>query len=280
MRQLLKHLRQRRHISTYRKLLDQTGIELEHPLVSQLYESLVLRGDWPLVERLLRALSDEGLFDHYIHSNKPKAIWARLTGVDANGDVPSKRGGHSMCMDTERGLIYIFGGYDGQKSLDDFWCYDTSSDRWNMISSSTSEEKNGPGPRACHKMVFDSKSGSIYLLGRLGDGDFPSFNENAASTSNVPTNPTETSERAGVFDAPTLNAAGQPSHTAGPSENMAVDNLSTTQPVRNQVQNFCSEFYRYRTRGLDQGKWELLTFDTAVTHTFDSLLVFVSLLLT
>jgi hypothetical protein len=28
---------------------------------------------------------------------------------------------------------------------------------------------------------------------------------------------------------------------------------------------YCSEFFRYHTRGLDAGKWDLLSFDTAVS---------------
>ena len=34
----------------------------------------------------------------------------------------------------------------------------------------------------------------------------------------------------------------------------------------------CSEFYRYHTRGLDAGKWDLLTFDTAVSPSYTHML--------
>jgi hypothetical protein len=74
-------------------------------------------------------------------------------------------------------------------------------------------------------MVFDTKSGSIYLLGRLGDGDV------------MPVRPE---------DEEALRRAGERAGSRG----------STA---------FCSEFYRYHTRGLDAGKWDLLSFDTAVS---------------
>ncbi|KAG2364029.1 Muskelin N-terminus-domain-containing protein [Suillus spraguei] len=83
----------------------------------------------------------------------------------------------------------------GQKSLDDFWVYD---------------------------MVYDTKSGCIYLLGRLGDGDILK-----------PEDHQELLRRAGEV------------------------------PDESRSTAYCSEFYRYHTRGLDAGKWDLLSFDTA-----------------
>ena len=73
-------------------------------------------------------------------------------------------------------------------------------------------------------MVFDTKSGCVYLLGRLGDGDV------------MPVRPE---------DEEALRRAGERVGSRG----------STA---------YCSEFYRYHTRGLDAGKWDLLSFDTAV----------------
>jgi len=129
-----------------------------------------------------------------------------------------------MALDPENGLIYLLGGWDGHKSLDDFWVYDLNAERWRVISYRTSNEKNGPAPRSCHKMVFDVKSGCIYLLGRLGDGDTLKTDENQ-----------ELFRRAGE----------------------TLDGSKSTP--------YCSEFYRYHTRGLDAGKWDLLSFDTAVS---------------
>ena len=34
------------------------------------------------------------------------------------------RGGHQMCLDTERKRIYLFGGWDGHYDLDDLWVFD------------------------------------------------------------------------------------------------------------------------------------------------------------
>lgn len=224
-----------------------------------------------MVDQTLRALSDAGFFNSYIHSCQPHAIWTRLRGVDANGDAPSRRGGHAMCMDAEHGLIYLFGGWDGQKSLDDFWEYNVQDDRWRVISHSVAE-KNGPGPRACHKMVFDPKTGCIYVLGRLSDGDLmpaedkPTHADRDGVDGNAEVTPPAdgNGNMYGWSGRRALSSAASP-----PTDPAATVPEQTTQAAgaastSATVQSYSSEFYRYRTRGLDQGKWELLAFDTAV----------------
>ncbi|THH00239.1 hypothetical protein EW145_g7119 [Phellinidium pouzarii] len=265
MRHVLKHLRQRRHITTYQQLLFRTGVPLEHPLISQLYETLVLQGAWSAAEQKLDEIASTGLFSSYIHACTPQARWRRLRGTDANGDFPCKRGGHAMCMDVENELIYLFGGYDGQKSLDDFWVYSLREGRWKVISHSVVEEKNGPGPRACHKMVFDPKSGCIYMLGRLGDGDLPTNRDSASaqapsSAAEAPSmNPPEAHVQSAWRHRQSVGV--DTSNTQGPPTQSSADGQQT-QPSQG---NF-SEFHRYRTRGLDQGKWELLNVDTAIVN--------------
>jgi hypothetical protein len=230
---ILKHLRQRRLLTPYKSILSSSSVRLEHPLITQLYSTLVLQGDWAATQSLLPKLSDAGLFDAYLHSCQPHAVWKQLHGVDADGDTPSKRGGHAMCIDQEKQIIYLFGGWDGQKSLDDFWQYDIQEERWRLLSHNTSSEKNGPEPRSCHKMVFDAKTGCIYLLGRLGDKD-------------------------GLREA----VEGDLERSEALQDEDAAGDEVTPTP-------YCSELHRYHTRGLDAGKWDLLSFDTAVSVTLD-----------
>jgi muskelin len=210
--------------------------------VTQLHKSLVLQGDWSRSEKLLDVLSSSGLFDGYLQSCQPHAMWTRLLGTDADGDVPPARGGHAMCIDPVNEMIYIFGGWNGEKSMDDFWVYNIKEDKWRVLSHSTSKEQNAPGARSCHKMVFDTKTGSIYVLGRLNDAD----GLRAPAPSNIRLRPTAR--------APQQQPQQQePPTTTSTSE-------ETTSPKTS-----CSEFYRYHTRGVDTGKWDFLAFDTAVS---------------
>ncbi|KAL5507481.1 hypothetical protein ACEPAH_6937 [Sanghuangporus vaninii] len=265
MRHILKHLRQRRHITTYKQLQERSGVRLEHPLVSDLYETLVLRGDWVASETQLKSLSAAGLFSEFIHSCTPRARWKRLRGTDANGDVPGRRGGHAMCMDVENGLIYLFGGYDGHRSLDDFWVYNVREGRWRLLSHSVVEEKNGPTPRACHKMVFDPRNGCIYVLGRLSDGDFQEAKAAADATSqgSDSVTPPELLQGSGQVRSAWSNrrttGGGATSTSATPPPQQPSNTVSPA-----PTKDYLSELYRYRTRGIDQGNWELLNYDTSI----------------
>ncbi|KAI9062824.1 hypothetical protein FKP32DRAFT_1572733 [Trametes sanguinea] len=264
LRQVIKHLRQRRFLTPVSQLLSQSGLQLEHPLVTSLHESLVLHGHWSRAEQLIRECSDEGLLRSYRQACPTRTRWTRIRGLDADGDVPCRRGGHAMCMDEQNGVIYLFGGWDGQRNLDDFWSYDVAKDTWKLLSIATSREKNGPGPRACHKMVFDSKTGSIYLLGRLGDADLIDTHGTRVGVdlSDLPD--------AAVLRHGNVELRGEPPYLARDSRlSEALANVAArlSQHMSETVSgtSHCSDFYRYHTRGLDAGKWDLLAFDTAAT---------------
>ena len=62
-------------------------------------------------------------------------------------------------------MLYLFGGWDGNRDLADFWAYDINMGKWRLLSLDT-EGDGGPTPRSCHKMIFDSKSRQIFILGR------------------------------------------------------------------------------------------------------------------
>ncbi|KAJ3528091.1 hypothetical protein NM688_g8040 [Phlebia brevispora] len=230
LRHILKHLRRRRFLQPFQSIVSRSGLQLEHPLVTSLHTALVLQGDFTVAESLLTSLASASLFGDSLLASQPYAAWTRILGVDADGDTPSARGGHSMCIDTQNGVIYLFGGWDGQKNLDDFWVYDIKKDDWNLKYFATARERNGPGPRSCHKMVFDNSTGSIYLLGKLDDA------ECALSTrTNTP-------------------------EVSSPRPNGGTPVPITPASVRASAH--IAEFYRYHTRGLDAEKWDLVTPDT------------------
>ncbi|KAF5357318.1 hypothetical protein D9758_005835 [Tetrapyrgos nigripes] len=192
LRHVLKHLRQRRLLTPYQSILSRSNLQVEHPLVSKLHQCIVLQGDWDQAIDLLNDISDAGLFDSYLHLCQPYAVWKQIHDTDDDGDIPPLRGGHAMCIDHVNGLIYLFGGWDGVKSLDDFWVYDIKKGRWSRLSRATSREHNAPGPRSCHKMVHDSKTGCIYVLGRLGDDEAQDSGP-ARSGADAPSTPTPSS---------------------------------------------------------------------------------------
>lgn len=78
---------------------------------------------------------------------------------------PCPRGGHSMVLDKINDIIYIYGGWTGDRELGDLWSFDIKKSEWNLITKS-SEDQGGPGPISCHKMVFDHTHSLIYIFGR------------------------------------------------------------------------------------------------------------------
>ncbi|KAI0373966.1 hypothetical protein BV20DRAFT_936559 [Pilatotrama ljubarskyi] len=264
LRQVLKHLRQRRFLTPVNQILAQSGLQLEHPLVTSLHEAFVLQGDWSRAEQLVRDCADVGLLRSYRLACQARTRCTRIHGLDADGDVPCRRGGHAMCMDEHNSVIYLFGGWDGQRNLDDFWAYDVAQDAWKLLCVATSREKNGPGPRACHKMVFDSKTGSIYLLGRLGDADRIDTSHGVGTR--VVDHPEGPVLRNGTIEWPADNAfARDDPRLAMPLANLTARLRDQLAASTSHMAPHCSEFYRYHTRGLDAGKWDLLSFDTAAS---------------
>ena len=51
-----------------------------------------------------------------------------------------------MLLDSAAQTLYLFGGWDGYKDLNDFWSYDVAASRWRLISADT-EADGGPSPR-------------------------------------------------------------------------------------------------------------------------------------
>ena len=45
-----------------------------------------------------------------------------------------------MCMDTDAGQLYLYGGWDGTKELGDLWRFTIVSQQWDCLSHDTSHE--------------------------------------------------------------------------------------------------------------------------------------------
>lgn len=99
-------------------------------------------------------------------------IWTSTWLPDTSSDAcqPGMRGGHQMCIDTERQIIYLMGGWDGNDDLADFWMFDINQKSWRMISRDT-EQDGGPCARSCHKLCLDHKRKLIFMLGRYLDSE-------------------------------------------------------------------------------------------------------------
>lgn len=113
------------------------------------------------------------MFSEYILNKEYTPIWERIDLLDNNQVQPGMRGGHQMCIDPYTSTIYLFGGWDGNKDLNDLWSYDINTQIWTEICPDSACE-GGPSPRSCHKMVLDTKRKQIFILGRYLDVQYRS----------------------------------------------------------------------------------------------------------
>ena len=161
MRLCLKYFRQHNYLDVFDALQARCQHPLEHPTLTTLHRAVVLEGNFEEAERLTAAACEQGVFDGYIRRCTYTPAWKRLR---PEGPAPGRRGGHQMCIDSDAGQVYLFGGWDGTSDLGDFWRYDIAAGQWTLISSNVAEQ-GGPVARSCHKICIDPSRRLIYTLG-------------------------------------------------------------------------------------------------------------------
>ena len=171
LRHILKHLRSCL-MAPLKALAACADVQLEHSPVTRFYDSVVSDGNWAEAERVLQLAADADLFDTYARAAPAQATWTSLSGTSADGDALRQRGGHAMCIDEAAGGIYLYGGWDGERSLDDFWVHSLAEGRWRAVPRRENVVwPDWPGRRSCYKMAFDAGTGRIYLLRCLSVSD-------------------------------------------------------------------------------------------------------------
>lgn len=92
IRLCLKHFRQQGYDTAFKALQDQTHVQLEHPLISELHQCLVINGDFEKAEKFISDCIEEGLMDDYLNRQDYKHAW-RLQHVQGFAQ-PGKVGKH------------------------------------------------------------------------------------------------------------------------------------------------------------------------------------------
>jgi hypothetical protein len=159
----MKHLRECDYTDAYLSLRKHSRVELEHPVLSKLHSDLVVQGDFNAAEALMKQAADDGHLDEFFSQQPIEAKWAPISHTSA--EKPGMRGGHQMCMDPTKEVLYLFGGWDGTNDLNDLWQFSVKTMQWRCLSVDVSRE-GGPSRRSCHKMCLDCKAQQLFLLGR------------------------------------------------------------------------------------------------------------------
>ncbi|XP_078047275.1 muskelin 1 [Augochlora pura] len=168
IRLCMKHFRRFEQPEIVEMLQRVTGVSLEDGRLTMLYDLLVTKGDYLQVEQFISNIVMMGLLNDYIHAQTYRAVWTKLS---TDVPKPGMRGGHQMVLDPTAELLYLFGGWDGNKDLSDLWAYNIATNKWTIICRDA-EAENGPSARSCHKMCLDPKRQQLFILGRYLDTQY------------------------------------------------------------------------------------------------------------
>lgn len=168
IRLCMKHFRKLEQPEIVETLQRVTGVPLEDPRLTGLYDLLVTKGEHLQAERFISNAVMMGLLNDYINAQTYRALWTKLS---TNEPKPGMRGGHQMVLDPSAELLYLFGGWDGNQDLSDLWSYNIATNKWTLICKDT-ETVGGPTARSCHKMCLDPERRQLFTLGRYLDTQY------------------------------------------------------------------------------------------------------------
>ncbi|KAG0246046.1 hypothetical protein BGX31_004699 [Mortierella sp. GBA43] len=151
VRLCLKHFRQRQLMDAFKALQERTNIKLEDPLLSNLHQELVIKGNFKRAEELITEASEQGQ------------------------GGPSARSCHKVCYSPQHKAIFMLGKYvdpENRSKTDlsaEFWRFDIDPSsppfgRWTKISGNTAT-LNGPELIYDHQMCLDPVSQTLYVFG-------------------------------------------------------------------------------------------------------------------
>ncbi|KAH9633210.1 hypothetical protein HF086_017765 [Spodoptera exigua] len=156
VRLLLKHLRRRRYKDAFEALSRESGVQLEGPLQSKLWNALVEKGDFKQAEELFdQAIAGTlYLFGGWNGSEDLDDLWSFCTTSERwtllckhSGEVggPSPRSCHKMGMSKEK----------DKRVYNSLWVFSLRRLTWSCVYRNDSVAPNEPRPRFAHQLVYD-----------------------------------------------------------------------------------------------------------------------------
>jgi len=102
----------------------------------------------------------------------PQVRGPRWTRLEPQGVRPLARRDHSLIFDSDRGVLYVFGGRAAGTTLGDLWSYDLTTSQWMEIAPSGER----PDARFGHNALYDAERRRLVVaLGQASSSDF--FND-------------------------------------------------------------------------------------------------------
>ncbi|KAL4704274.1 hypothetical protein ACJJTC_016292 [Scirpophaga incertulas] len=158
VRILLKHLRRRRYKDAFEALSRESGVQLEGPLQTRLWNALVENGDFKLAEEIFEEAIAQGEVEWYLSWQPYLPRWRQMSACSAQvearlscaDEAPAPRAHVDDVLSVDRDPSPGPAANDGG---------DTNIEECDVSCC------NRPGPRGGHQLVVDSQTGTLYLFG-------------------------------------------------------------------------------------------------------------------
>ena len=174
-------MRKKRWTGAYSRLLQESGLELEHPLISQLHNKFVANGDWAKAIELVSNLAQR----KFIRKPATRVFWKHRLVHSEVGVLPPKR--QNLCLDHKERAIFTFGGRDQSPIGNRLFRYSILEGKWSMLPEFFADSDNSElVPDGYCKIVMDNVDGCIFFLGRktcLKNGNSFVFSDSAGQNS-------------------------------------------------------------------------------------------------
>ncbi|XP_015762917.1 PREDICTED: muskelin-like [Acropora digitifera] len=144
IRLCLKHFRQQNYTEAFESLQKRTKITLEHPMLSELHDKLVINDDFEGCERVIEEAAKNSIFSQYISQLDYKPKWTAILPLLQS--------------------MFVWPLFPFYFTQNDFYVYDITSNQWTLISEDTSTE-GGPALIFDHQMCIDVEKSTIYVFG-------------------------------------------------------------------------------------------------------------------
>jgi hypothetical protein len=126
-----------------------------------------------------------GYMNDMYQFNTRSLKWKIVDTVDGASGIPSRRAGHSVAADADKGVFYIYGGRTSNRNnnaesdrtvgLGDVWMYSTTANCWTLLSNSAAA---GTGPvnrqHAAMSLIGRDK---LYIFGGIDPSSSVAFND-------------------------------------------------------------------------------------------------------
>ncbi|XP_062529883.1 muskelin isoform X2 [Bombyx mori] len=165
VRLLLKHLRRRRYKDAFEALSRESGVQLEGPTQTKLWNALVENGDYQAAEKIFEQAVNDGELEWYMSWQPYRPEWREMSACSAQVEERLRSGDAHVAGPPAAPHDLLCA--DREPRPDAAGAAPVSNELFETcdLACGLTACCNKPGPRGGHQLVVDSTTGTLYLFG-------------------------------------------------------------------------------------------------------------------